>query len=185
MKGRIGMIDCFRRAALAIAIGALCNVHSDKLYADDIVSSELRGLAQDLDVGSLHRMQVFWLRDTVATYVGITPELFDKMVDDQVTAQMIIPHCDFTLSGTVSASLGHIFERTAETAVKGQPREVHWRLRFYGTDESAKYTVYMGTTYNNARDVSIAVGSGVVFVNRDVEEWFEQHLDLKECVIRP
>jgi hypothetical protein len=185
MTGRIGMIDRFRRAALAIAIGAFCNGHSDKLYANDIVSSELRGLAQDLDAGSLHRMQVFWLRDTVATFVGVTPQLFDKMVDDQVTAQMIMPHCDFTLSGTVSASLGHVFERAAETAAKGQPREVHWRLRFYATDEPAKYTVYMGRTYKNTPDVGIAMGSGVALVNRDVEEWFEQHVDLKECVIRP
>src|SRR5262249_31973530 len=132
MTGSIQKMHYILRLILVISIAVLCNGHADRSYANGSVSSELRRIARDLDAGSLHRLQVFWLRDTVATIVGVTPEIFDEMVDDQVTAPMIMPHCDFALSDAVRVSLGHIFKAAAESAVKGQPREVHWRLRFYG-----------------------------------------------------
>jgi hypothetical protein len=152
---------------------------------NDIVGDQLLKLARDLDAGSLPKLEIVWLRTSVATIVGVNPQLFDKMVDDQITLPMVMSRCEFPISGAIDSSLSRVFRQAAETAAKSQPREVYWRLRFYDVRNSVSYTLYMGRTYTNTPDVGLIIDTDVSTVDRILEEWFETHVDLKDCVIRP
>jgi hypothetical protein len=43
----------------------------------------------------------------------------------------------------------------------------------------------MGRTYTNTPDVGLIIDKDVSTVDRKLEEWFETHVDLKDCVIGP
>jgi hypothetical protein len=167
----------------AVIAGVL--IISGALSAGNNVSFQLDKLGRDLKSGTIHRLEAYQLKEGVESPLGITPGLFDRMVDDGVTAGLAMDHCDIAISGNVADLMGDAFIHASRTIFRSQPREIHLRLRFYDQGPAAAYTVYMGGIYTDTPDINVVIGPAATNVSQDLEDWFERHLDWKGCLIHP